>query len=48
MILAHYRRRVVHFHVTDTPTAQRTGEQLVEAFPWERAPRYLLRDRDGV
>jgi putative transposase len=48
VILAHHRRRVVHFDVTDAPTAQWTGQQLVEAFPWERAPRYLLRDRDGV
>ena len=48
VILAHHRRRVVHFNVTDAPTAQWTGQQLVEAFPWERAPRYLLRDRDGV
>ena len=48
VILAHHRRRVVHFNVTDAPTAQWTGQQLVEAFPWETAPRYLLRDRDGV
>ena len=48
VILAHHRRRVVHFDVTDAHTAQWTGQQLVEAFPWERAPRYLLRDRDGV
>ena len=32
----------------NTPTAQWTATQLVEAFPWETAPRYLLRDRDGV
>ena len=48
VILAHHRRRVVHFNVTDAPTAQWTGQQLVEACPWETAPRYLLRDRDGV
>jgi putative transposase len=48
VILAHERRRVVHFNVTDAPTAQWTGQQLVEAFPWETAPRYLLRDRDTV
>jgi putative transposase len=48
VILAHERRRVVHLNVTDTPTAQWTAKQLVEAFPWETAPRYLLRDRDGV
>jgi putative transposase len=48
VVLAHERRRVVHINVTDTPTAQWTAKQLVEAFPWETAPRYLLRDRDGV
>jgi putative transposase len=48
VVLAHDRRRVVHVNVTDTPTAQWTAQQLVEAFPWDTAPRYLLRDRDGV
>ena len=48
VVLAHHRRRVVHFDVTDAPTAQWTGQQLVEAFPWEPAPCYLLRDRDAV
>jgi hypothetical protein len=48
VVLAHDRRRVVHLNVTDTPTAQWTATQLVEAFPWETAPRYLLRDRDAV
>src|SRR5438094_654400 len=42
------RRRVVHVNVTGAPTAQWTAQQLVEAFPWETAPRYLLRDRDAV
>ena len=48
VILAHDRRRVVHFNVTDSPTAAWTTQQLVDAFPWETAPRYLLRDRDPV
>jgi putative transposase len=48
VVLAHERRRVVHINVTDAPTAQWTAQQLVEAFPWEAAPRYLLRDRDAV
>ena len=48
VVLAHNRRRVVHMNVTDAPTAQWTAQQLVEAFPWETAPRYLLRDRDAV
>ena len=38
VVLAHHRRRVVHFNVTDSPTAQWTGQQLVEAFPWDTAP----------
>jgi putative transposase len=48
LILAHHRRRVVHFNVTEHPTAQWTGQQIIEAFPWDTAPEYLLRDRDAV
>ncbi len=48
VVLAHDRRRVVHVNVTDTPTAEWSAQQLVEAFPWDTAPRYLLRDRDAV
>jgi putative transposase len=48
LVLAHDRRRVVHINVTGAPTAQWTAQQLLEAFPWETAPRYLLRDRDAV
>ena len=48
VILAHDRRRVVQFNVADSPTAKWTAQQIVEAFPWDTAPRYLLRDRDGV
>jgi transposase InsO family protein len=48
VVLAHERRRVLHINVTDTPTAQWTAQQLVEAFPWETAPRYVLRDRDAI
>ena len=48
LVLKHERRRVVHFNVTEHPTAQWTGQQLVEAFPWDEAPRYLLRDRDTI
>lgn len=46
VILAHERRRVVHVAVTEHPTAVWTAQQLREAFPCDRAPRYLLRDRD--
>jgi putative transposase len=48
VVLAHARRRVVHVNVTNTPTAEWTAQQLVEAFPWDTAPRYLLRDRDAI
>ncbi len=48
VVLAHARRRIVHFNVTEHPTAQWTAHQLSEAFPWEAAPRYLIRDRDRV
>jgi putative transposase len=46
VILAHDRRRVVHVGVTAHPTAPWTTQQLREAFPWDEAPRFLLRDRD--
>ena len=48
VVLAHHRRRVLHFNVTEHPTAQWAGQQIVEAFPWDTAPKYLLRDRDAV
>ena len=48
IMLAHARRRIVHFNITEHPTAQWTAQQIVEAFPWETAPRYLLRDRDAI
>ena len=38
----------MHFNVTEHPTAEWTAQQVVEAFPWDTAPRYLLRDRDGI
>ena len=46
VLVAHERRRVVHVAVTDRPTAAWSAQQLREAFPWDQAPRYLLRDRD--
>ena len=48
VILAHERRRVVHVNVTEHPTAEWTAQQVVDAFPWDATPRYLLRDRDRV
>jgi transposase InsO family protein len=48
LVLAHERRRIVHLAVTAHPTAEWTAQQLREAFPWDTAPRYLLRDRDRI
>src|SRR5450432_2999285 len=48
LVLAHDRRRILHFNVTAHPTAEWTGQQLREAFPFNQLPRYLLRDRDGI
>jgi putative transposase len=46
--LRHDRRQVVHFNVTANPTAVWTAQQIVEAFPYDSAPRYIVRDRDGI
>jgi putative transposase len=48
LVLAHDRRRVLHFNVTSNPTAEWTAQQIVEAFPWELSAKYLFRDRDKV
>jgi putative transposase len=48
IVLQHNRRRVVHFNVTDHPTAAWTARQIIEAFPFDCTPKYLLRDRDGI
>jgi hypothetical protein len=48
VVLEHGRRRIVHLNVTDEPCARWTGQQVVDAFPCETAPRYLHRDRDAI
>jgi putative transposase len=48
LVLAHERRRILHFNVTAHPTAEWTAQQLRNAFSWDSAPRYLLRDRDRI
>jgi len=48
IVLNHSHRRVVHFNVTASPTAAWTLHQIVQAFPWDTAPRDLLRDRDKI
>ena len=47
LILAHDRRKMVRFDVTEHPTAGGLSRQVTEAFPWDTAPRFLLRDRDS-
>jgi hypothetical protein len=47
LVLLNDRREVIHFNVTDSPSAFWTGQQIVQAFPWDKAPKYMLRDRDG-
>ena len=48
IILRHDRRQIVHFNVTTNPHAEWTAQQIVQAFPYEEAPRFLIRDRDGI
>ena len=48
VVLAHHRRRVLHFNVTANPTSGWAAQQIAEAFPWDSAPRYLLHDRDSL
>jgi putative transposase len=47
IILAHDRRKIVRFDVTRYPTAGWPARQVTDAFPWDTAPRYLLRDNDA-
>jgi putative transposase len=48
VLLSHHRRQVVHLRITEHPTAAWTAQQLIEAFPEDSAPRWLLRDRDAI
>ncbi|HEY7709601.1 MAG TPA: integrase core domain-containing protein [Candidatus Entotheonella sp.] len=48
VVLRHEQRQVVHFNVTQHPTAHWTAQQIVEAFPFDAKPRFLLRDRDQI
>jgi len=48
IVLGHSRRRLVHFNVTRHPTAAWLARQITEAFPWDSAPKHLIRDRDGA
>jgi len=48
VVLRQERRRIVHFNITAHPTSAWVAQQLREAFPFDQAPRYLIRDRDGA
>jgi transposase InsO family protein len=48
IVLAHDRRRILHFNVTEHPTTEWAAAQLLQAFPWDSSPRFLLRDRDRI
>jgi len=48
LVLVQERRRVVHFNVTEHPSAAWTAQQIIEAFPEDTAPRHMIRDRDGI
>jgi putative transposase len=48
VILAHDRRRVIHYNATTNPSAAWVCQQFREAFPFDTAPDYLIRDRDGI
>src|SRR2546425_1044046 len=48
VVLLHHRRRVVHFNITEHPTAAWTAQQVIDAFPHDTAPRWVLRDRDAT
>jgi transposase InsO family protein len=48
LVVIHCRRQLLWFAVTKHPTAEWLAQQIAEAFPWETAPRYLIRDNDGA
>jgi transposase InsO family protein len=48
VILSHARRKIIHYAVTTVPTAAWVARQLADAFPWDEAPDYLIRDNDPV
>src|SRR5262249_17276121 len=48
IVIQHDRRRIIHFNVTSHPRAEWTAQQILEAFPFDSAPKYLLRDRDKI
>jgi len=47
-IIHNESRKIIHFNVTSNLTAQWTGQQIAEAFPWDTATKYIIRDRDAI
>ena len=47
VILRHERRRLISLSVTANPTAEWIARQITDAFPWDEAPDYLIRDREA-
>src|SRR5712672_441220 len=47
VILRHRRRRLISLSVTAHPTAEWIAHQITDAFPWDEAPEYIIRDRDA-
>jgi transposase InsO family protein len=48
LVIRHERRKIVHFNITEAPTAAWTAQQVINAFPDDTAPEYLVRDRDSI
>jgi hypothetical protein len=46
LVLGHKRRQLLWFAVTRNPTAEWLARQITEAFPWDTAPKHLIRDND--
>lgn len=48
VVMTQERRKVIDFNITESPTAEWTAQQVVNAFPYDTAPKYLLWDRDSI
>jgi transposase InsO family protein len=48
VIVRVHRRELVWINVTTNPTAEWVARQITEAFPWNGAPRHMIRDRDRI
>ena len=48
VVVGHRRRQLLWFAMTQHPTAEWLAQQIVEAFPWNTAPAYLVRDNDAA